>query len=241
MARMQRAPSLPLRALSQDQLRLAAGPTGRTPSKVKVANDRSPPSPAPDGKKTKADLVVFMTDGDPTAMNTYWRWHCTTDSSRAKSRRCVARPRGRLVKAQSSHVLAMGVGAAVTDGNSARRLTAISGFDECPVRRELRGGRLHPCEEFDDLAAALRQIAIDLCRASVTVTKVVDERPPRNTSPQRLDFTADVEARRLHPGCCRTTPGDRPGRRRRTMRAWPRSSGNPPTPTATSTVTMIDR
>ena len=34
-------------------------------------------------------------------------------------------------------------------------------------------------QNFDDLADALRDIAIALCRASVTVTKLVDETPAR--------------------------------------------------------------
>jgi hypothetical protein len=37
-----------------------------------------------------------------------------------------------LVKQQGSHVLALGEGSAVTKALSARRLTAVSGFDEIP-------------------------------------------------------------------------------------------------------------
>ncbi len=165
---------------------------------VKVANDTVvPPPPAPDGKKTKADLVVFMTDGDPTAMNTDGGGvdDGLVEGDVEALRRAAAQ--ADFVKGQKSHVLAMGVGAAVTDGNSARRLTAISGFDKWPssgVSFEEADYTL--VENFDDLAAALRQIAIALCKASVTVTKLVDETPSDgidNYQPaDGWTFTADV-------------------------------------------------
>ena len=156
------------------------------------------------------------------------------------------------VKGQKSHVLAMGVGAAVTDGNSARRLTAISGFDKWPssgVSFEEADYTL--VENFDALAAALRQIAIALCKASVTVTKLVDETPSDgidNYQPaDGWTFTADVSVpggykwvqpnRRPTPARCPATKSD----------GVPNSQGvatfqwKPTDPTATSTVTMIEQ
>ena len=87
---------------------------------VKVANDGA----------TRADLVVFMTDGDPTAHNTGSGDVVTglVEGEVEALRRAASE--ADLVKGQKSHVLAMGVGAAVTDGNSARRLTAVSEFDK---------------------------------------------------------------------------------------------------------------
>jgi uncharacterized repeat protein (TIGR01451 family) len=133
---------------------------------VKVANDDGP----------VADLVVFMTDGDPTARNTNSGGVVDelTEGEVEAMRR--AQKEADLVKGQGSHVLAMGVGAAVTKETSARRLTAVSGFDKWPtpgVTFEEADYTL--VEDFDELAAALRQIAIALCESSVTITKLVDE------------------------------------------------------------------
>jgi uncharacterized repeat protein (TIGR01451 family) len=139
---------------------------------VKVANDEGP----------VADLVVFVTDGDPTARN--------TDSGGVvdglpegdvEALRRAASEADR-VKGQGSHVFALGVGAAVTKPASARRLTAISGFDQFPGT-DFEEADYTLVEDFDDLAARLRQIAIALCRASVSVTKLVDEGDGRGYQP----------------------------------------------------------
>jgi uncharacterized repeat protein (TIGR01451 family) len=79
-----------------------------------------------------------------------------------------------LVKGQGSHVLALGVGAAVTQEASERRLTAISGFDQAPPA-DFSMADYTLVRNFDLLAAALRRIAVELCQSSVTVTKYVDE------------------------------------------------------------------
>ena len=64
----------------------------------------------------------------------------------------------------------------MTKPTSARRLTAISGFDQFPGT-DFEQADYTLVENFDDLAAALREIAIALCKASVTITKLVDETP----------------------------------------------------------------
>jgi uncharacterized repeat protein (TIGR01451 family) len=79
-----------------------------------------------------------------------------------------------LVKGQGSHVFALGVGAAVTKSSSASRLIAVSGYDEFPGTDFSRADYTL-VKDFDDLAAALRQIATQLCQASVTITKTVDK------------------------------------------------------------------
>ena len=83
------------------------------------------------------------------------------------------------------------MGAAVTTQASARRLTAISGFDKYPgVPFEEADYTL--VEDFDALAAALRQIAIELCQASVTVPKLVDEGDGEYRADPGREFTASV-------------------------------------------------
>src|SRR6185295_793853 len=84
-------------------------------------------------ERTKADLVVFITDGDPTARNTANGGTQTNLTEGAVAAMRPAAEAADLVKAQGSHVFALGVGAAVTGAGSARRLTAISGFDQYPA------------------------------------------------------------------------------------------------------------
>ncbi len=85
------------------------------------------------------------------------------------------------------------MGAAVTKPTSARRLTAVSGFDQFPGT-PFEEADYTLVEDFDDLAEALRQIAIALCKASVTITKLVDETPGDDTgqlhAPAGWKFTA---------------------------------------------------
>ncbi len=108
-----------------------------------------------------------------------------------------------LVKGQGSHVLALGVGAAVTKPASAQRLTAVSGFDQYPPEPPSRG-RLHPGQGLRRPGQALRDIATELCQASVTVTKLVDEGDGAYPPDAGWRFTA--RCRRVQaatPGCCR--------------------------------------
>ena len=69
---------------------------------------------------TKADMVFFITDGDPTAHNTPTGTVTGLPEGDATALRRAA-AEADIVKAQGSHVLAMGVGAAVTQEDSARR------------------------------------------------------------------------------------------------------------------------
>ena len=141
---------------------------------------------------TKADMVFFITDGDPTAHNTATGTVTgLTEGDATALRRAAAE--ADLVKAQGSHVLAMGVGAAVTQDDSARRLTAISGFDRYPTpQSDLGKADYTLIQDFDDLAAALREFAVALCQASVSVTKLVDEGDGTYRSDPGWSFTATV-------------------------------------------------
>src|SRR5262249_11225856 len=89
------------------------------------------------------------------------------------------------------HVFALGVGSAVTKEASASRLTAISGFDEYPAA-EFSEADFTLVQDFDDLAASLRQIVLELCQASVTVTKLVDEGDGIYRADPGWQFTASV-------------------------------------------------
>lgn len=153
---------------------------------VRTANDQGP----------RADLVVFVTDGDPTARNNPPGPPVTglVEGEAEALRRAASQ--ADLVKGQGSHVFALGVGAAVTKPASARRLTALSGFDQYP-ESAFGNADYTLVQDFDDLAQALRTIANELCEASVTVTKLVDEGDGAYRPDPGWQFTAEVA----------TTPG----------------------------------
>ena len=141
-----------------------------------------------------ADLVVFITDGDPTAYNTSGGGEVDgLDGGDVEALRRAAQ-QADLVKGQGSHVLAMGVGSAVTKPTSARRLTAVSGFDLFPGTA-FEKADYSLVEDFDELAQALRDIAVALCRASVSVTKLVDDGDGVYRPDPGWTFRARVSAR----------------------------------------------
>lgn len=74
---------------------------------------------------------------------------------------------------------------------SARRLTAVSGFDRYP-QTGFGDADYTLIEDFADLAQGLRDIATELCEGSVTVTKVVDEGDRADRPAPGWRFTASV-------------------------------------------------
>ncbi len=134
---------------------------------------------------------MFITDGDPTART---KENGTPETGLTEGAVAAMRPAAEeadRVKAQGTHVFALGVGAAVTKADSADRLTAISGPDEYPGT-PFGEADYTLVQNFDDLAKSLRQIAIELCEASVTVTKYVDEGDGQYEPDPGWTFTADV-------------------------------------------------
>ncbi len=103
----------------------------------------------------------------------------------------------------------------MTKAASARRLTAVSGFDELPPA-DFSKADYTLVQDFADLAATLRRIANDLCKASVTVTKVVDEGDGVYRPDPGWQFTGTVS----------TSPGSY---------TWLQPSGDPPTGPRTQT------
>ena len=120
-----------------------------------------------------ADMVVFITDGDPTARNNPPNQPITGLTEGDSVALGKAATEADLVKGDGSHVFAVGVGSAVTKPTSATRLTAVSGTDQVPPA-DLEKGDYTLVQNFSDLAAALAQLATGLCQSSVTVTKLVD-------------------------------------------------------------------
>jgi uncharacterized repeat protein (TIGR01451 family) len=138
-----------------------------------------------------ADLVVFVTDGDPTARNNPPGAPITGLTEGAVAAMRPAAHQADIVKVQGSHVLALGVGEAVTNPVSASRLTAVSEFDEYPPA-PFAEADFTLVKNFANLAAALRLIAVELCEASITVTKQVDEGDGVFKPDDGWEFTASV-------------------------------------------------
>ena len=200
-------------------------------SEVKKANASQP----------LADLVVFITDGDPTA-RTNANGSVTTGlrEGDVTAMRPAAEEADK-VKAQGSHVFALGVGSAVTSSDSADRLTAISGPDEYPdVAFEQADFTL--VQNFADLAARLRQIVLELCEGSVTVTKLVDEGDGLYHADPGWQFTASVSTSPGSYAWLQPAPPPETGPRSQFTKTDGTASyqWKPSNSTATSTVTLTE-
>ena len=120
-----------------------------------------------------APLVVFITDGDPTATGTSAPFTTNVASATALTPAIV---QANAVKAQGSHILAVGVGAALNNATSLGRLNAISGPDTVtnPASLNLATTDVLAVSNFTNLPAALRTLVNELCKSSVTLNKLVD-------------------------------------------------------------------
>ena len=126
-----------------------------------------------------APLVVFITDGDPTA--TIAGGQTNTPSATAVVPAIV---QANAVKAQGSHFLAVGVGAAINNAASLGRLNAISGPDTVtdPASLNLATTDVLVVSNFANLPAALRALVNQLC-AGPTVPVTVPPIPAAPTPP----------------------------------------------------------
>lgn len=132
-----------------------------------------------------APLVVFITDGDPTAYNNQ---HSTTDPDNetqtvttGASSTGVALTRAidhaNNVKTQGSKIMVIGVGAGLSSTASQNRLKAISGPDTysgSPDVLNIATDDVILVTDFTNLATQLRQLVLELCENSLTVTKYVN-------------------------------------------------------------------
>lgn len=158
-----------------------------------------------DGSTPSADLVVFVTDGDPTAYNdTHPSDPDNTDvtyglSPGASLTLPQAADHADAVKAGGSHILAAGVGNALANSTSEGRLQAISGDQEYPSpQSNLRDADYLLVTDFQELEDELRNLTTELaasCTASVDVTKMVDEADGNGYQPASgWVFEAEVSA-----------------------------------------------
>jgi hypothetical protein len=128
----------------------------------------------------KADLVLFVTDGDPTARNNAHP-NDQTAGGTVETDIAVGDPKAlspavdhaNELKVAGSHILMIGVGAALQNEPSRQRLRAVSGDDQFP-NAALGSADYMLVTSFSALAQALKDVAAALCKSSVSVTKRVD-------------------------------------------------------------------
>ena len=141
----------------------------------------------------KPQLVVFLTDGDPTARNITtspgFQTGFTNGSYAALN---PAFNDANAVKASGTHIFVIGVGAALTSSDSQVRLRAISGSVQFP-QNNLLGSDYTLITNFSQLQEALSQISYALCSVQVHVTKLVDDTGGGNYAAQNgWSFTGNV-------------------------------------------------
>ena len=147
-------------------------------------------------------LVVFLTDGDPTATIRVDR--VTSDEYKNKvplfesevytnvnenTALTPAIPNANAIKADGSHILALGVGAALQNQTSVDRLIAVSGpnvFDGTG-EFDISTTDVFLEADFEALEEAMRNAAFELCAPSVSVHKLYDPTPDPDSLEDAVD------------------------------------------------------
>ena len=160
-----------------------------------------------------APLVVFVTDGDPTATGLTAPFATNVATVTALNAAVV---QANAVKTQGSHITAVGVGAALNKPASLARLSQISGPDTVtdPAAFSLATTDVIAIPGFASVSDALRALVNQVCARSVEITKVVDQTvvtaPTLVTYTIRVTNTGDVVlnnvtvADGIAPACART-------------------------------------
>ena len=183
---------------------------------------------------TKPDLVVYVTDGDPTAYDLDKPGDpgdpgpppdvkFGTNSSDAKTNDRAIEEANR-VKNNKSRMLVVGVGNALGSSASQNRLVAISGpqvVRDADLNNitSLNQVDVALVTQFTDLAAFLRHVVLQLCSPSLTIQKLAQTPGSAAYAPaQGWDMTVTPVRFRPVPastGSCRTRhpPSPRPSRR----------------------------
>ncbi len=155
-------------------------------------------------------LVVFITDGDPTALQldrqgedapktvggTGWNTFRSQGADRTVNR---AIEEANAAKAQGSRVLAVGVGSGLSNSRSQDRLKAVSGPQlvtdaDLGAITSINDIDVAAVRNFGDLAQALRSIVLELCSPSLTVRKFTETTTPGEYLPAPgWDITVEPE------------------------------------------------
>jgi uncharacterized repeat protein (TIGR01451 family) len=141
---------------------------------------------------TPANLVVFMTDGDP---NLPLPFGVPTGNSATQFDVAIGPSieAANAVKAAGSHVFVVGVGAAVSSQASVNRLKQISGDNEFPVpHADFGTADLTRVIDFDGLKNTLNTVVARMCGGSLIITKEVSAPPGVDAETARWTFTATL-------------------------------------------------
>jgi uncharacterized repeat protein (TIGR01451 family) len=117
------------------------------------------------------DLIMFLTDGNP---NRYGDGSVTNIQEGEYRAMNPAVGVADQLKQFGSHMFVIGMGDGVTDPLSALRLQAVSGTKSFPTY-PINTADYTLVTNFNELAAALTELASNLCNVTVTVTKETDE------------------------------------------------------------------
>jgi uncharacterized repeat protein (TIGR01451 family) len=123
------------------------------------------------GDGPHADLVVFVTDGDPTAFNDPPNAPKTNQSNAASLEKAI--PEANKIKRDDTKIFGVGVGSALNNSSSQDRLKKISG-PNVATGDDVSNADVIFVQDFGALAAKLTSIAKAMCGSSVTITKKVD-------------------------------------------------------------------
>jgi len=129
------------------------------------------------------DLVIFITDGDPTAYDLDqpgdpFDGNVIGYNTNRGLANAVTMDRSvtsaNAVKANGSRILTVGVGSALQNAASQERLTQMSGPNVAKTTADfnIETTDVALVSNFDDLAAAVRSLVLDLCSPSLTIRKM---------------------------------------------------------------------
>jgi uncharacterized protein YegL len=140
---------------------------------------------------THADLVVFMTDGNP---NTYVGGPAASETQAGWERSIgPAVASANRVKTQGSRIFALGVGAALSSADSVGRLQAVSGTSEFPTpNNNFFTADFTLNHDFTQFEAALSTIVSRLCGSSLEITKEVQDHNGDIVDASGWSFTATL-------------------------------------------------
>lgn len=125
---------------------------------------------------TNHDLVLFVTDGKPTAYGVPGSERGNTDRGTRTDQIDIdkAIESANALKSQGTKVVGLGVGSEINEGN----IKLVSGQNS--------GDDYYVVSDYSELAEQLREIATKSCRGTLNVTKLIDPGPanmrriPRN-------------------------------------------------------------
>lgn len=150
-------------------------------------NQTAAENPDTDPDPESPDLVVFVTDGDPTAYDfdrdgdpfypsTPPTVGVNTNRNSAGAQITIDRAveAANAVKGNDSRVLTVGVGSALNNSASLGRLQQVSGTNVARTADEfdITTTDVALVTDFDDLESAIRNVVLQLCSPSLTIRKL---------------------------------------------------------------------